>query len=100
MKKNNILLGPMILAATVSLAPMASVQAEQLTVPVGSQADRSGASTPATGMTKDSVRAKWGSPLEIQGPVGEPPISQWHYQNFVVYFENDRVLHSVLKPNR
>ncbi|QSP93611.1 hypothetical protein LPB19_10330 [Marinobacter salinisoli] len=100
MKKNKILLSSLALAAALTLAPAGSAVAEQVTVPVGTQADRSGISTPSTGMTQASVRAQWGSPLQIQGPVGEPPISQWHYQNFVVYFEHDRVLHSVLKPNR
>lgn len=51
-------------------------------------------------MSQSSVRATYGDPLEIRGPVGQPPISQWHYRNFVVYFERDRVLHAVLKPNR
>ncbi|MBZ2167783.1 MULTISPECIES: outer membrane protein assembly factor BamE [Marinobacter] len=100
MKKNKTLLSSIAMAAILALAPAGSAVAEQIAVPVGSQADRSGTSTPSTGMTKESVRAKWGSPQDIQGPVGEPPISQWHYQGFIVYFEHDRVLHSVLKPNR
>lgn len=100
MKKHSIMLGTLALTATLTLAPATSALAEQITVPVGSQADRNGVATPKTGMSQSSVRASWGEPLEVRGPVGEPPITQWHYQGFVVYFEDNRVLHSVLKPNR
>lgn len=99
MKKNNMMLSALALTAFI-LAPSGTVVAEQITIPVGSQTDRASISTPQTGMSQASVRAKWGAPMEIQGPVGEPPISQWYYQDFIVYFENDRVLHTVLKPKR
>ncbi|WP_303286805.1 hypothetical protein [Marinobacter sp. SS8-8] len=100
MKKNRILLGVLALSTTLTLFPAASAVAEQIRVPVGTQADRDQANVPGTGMSQASVRASWGAPLEIQGPVGQPPISQWHYPTFVVYFENDRVIHTVLKHNR
>ena len=29
-------------------------------------------------------------------PVGNPPITKWFYPNFVVVFENDKVLHAVV----
>ncbi|WP_203300559.1 hypothetical protein [Marinobacter sediminum] len=99
MKKNNMMLSALALAAFI-LAPSGNVVAEQITIPVGSQTDRASISTPQIGMSQASVRAKWGAPVEIQGPVGEPPISQWYYQDFIVYFEKDRVLHTVLKPKR
>ncbi|MBW7470152.1 outer membrane protein assembly factor BamE [Marinobacter sp. M216] len=100
MRKNRIILGTLALAAALTLAPASGLLAEQLSIPVGSQADREFVSTPETGMSQDAVRATWGEPLEVMGPVGEPPITQWHYRNFIVYFEHDRVLHAVLKPNR
>jgi hypothetical protein len=28
--------------------------------------------------------------------VGDPPITRWVYDRFTVYFENDRVIHSVV----
>ncbi|MGC8119196.1 hypothetical protein [Marinobacter sp. VGCF2001] len=92
----NVLAAAMLATAVCAgTAPM--VHAEELKVPVGSQADRSQISLPANGMSENSVRNRWGAPADIRGPVGQPPISQWHYQNFVVYFENNRVLHSVVK---
>lgn len=52
---------------------------------------------PTRGMTKGSVEANFGNPANRQSPVGDPPISRWEYANFVVYFEYDRVIHSVRK---
>jgi hypothetical protein len=51
---------------------------------------------PGNGVTMDSVLATYGEPAHRAGPVGEPPISTWDYTSFVVYFENDRVIHSVV----
>ncbi len=52
---------------------------------------------PSRGMTQTSVESKYGSPVAIQAPVGEPPITRWEYADFVVFFEYDRVIHAVLK---
>ena len=52
---------------------------------------------PTRGMTQASVEARYGAPQKTDGAVGDPPISKWHYEKFVVYFEYDRVIHAVLK---
>ena len=52
---------------------------------------------PTRGMTQARVEASYGAPQQVDGAVGDPPISKWHYANFVVYFEYDRVIHAVLK---
>ena len=44
----------------------------------------------------DAVEAKFGAPANKSGPVGTPPITKWFYPNFVVVFENDKVLHAVV----
>lgn len=100
MKNNRNLSTAIVITAVMAAGALSQAQAEQLTVPVGSQADRSLVKLPANGMTGDSVRNRWGTPREISGPVGEPPISQWHFENFVVYLENDRVLHAVMKRSK
>lgn len=102
MKKRTI---TAVCAATVltalAVGPFTATVAEEVRVPVKSQAERSAqANLPRTGMTQSSVRKGWGNPLQTMGPVGDPPISQWHYEDFVVYFEDDRVIHAVLKPQR
>lgn len=102
MKKSTI---KAVCAATaltaLALGPFTTVAAEEVRVPVKSQAERSAeADLPRTGVSQASVRNGWGNPRETMGPVGDPPISQWHYEDFVVYFESDRVVHAVLKPRR
>lgn len=94
------LAGTLATALFLSLVPASATFAEDLRVPVGSQADRSQQYMPKTGMTQASVRAAWGAPVSIDTAVGQPPISQWHYDKFVVYFEKDRVIHSVLTRQR
>ena len=53
-------------------------------------------SLPARGSTMDTVQAKFGAPSQKLDAVGRPPITRWEYPGYVVYFENDRVLHTVL----
>ena len=56
----------------------------------------SGVETPQRGITMAAVEAKFGAPSNKSSPVGNPPITKWFYPNFVVVFENDKVLHAVV----
>ncbi len=56
----------------------------------------SGVATPARGMTMSQVASKFGDPSTKVPAVGTPPISRWEYPGFVVYFERDHVIHSVV----
>ncbi|HLV77484.1 MAG TPA: hypothetical protein VKY53_06115 [Marinobacter sp.] len=87
------------LAAALAVAAVPTARAETVIVPVGSQADRSSVKLPGTGLAGKTVRERWGSPQEIRGPVGDPAITQWHYPEFVVYLEHNRVIHAVIKRN-
>lgn len=51
---------------------------------------------PGRGMTKNTVRKRFGHPIERVKEVGTPPISKWRYDIFTVYFESDYVIHAVL----
>ena len=51
--------------------------------------------TPQRGSTMAAVEQKFGAPANKSSPVGNPPITKWFYPNFVVVFENDKVLHAV-----
>jgi hypothetical protein len=44
----------------------------------------------------EGVKAKFGSPVQEASPVGTPAITRWEYAGFVVFFENDKVLHTVI----
>jgi len=52
---------------------------------------------PRRGMSEDKVKNELGSPNEIRPAVGKPPISQWIYDDRIVYFERATVLHVVAK---
>lgn len=54
------------------------------------------AQTPGRGLTMAQVRDKFGSPANEVPAVGLPPISRWEYPGYVVFFESDRVLHTVI----
>lgn len=55
-----------------------------------------GVMRPTNNMTMDEVRTKFGEPNSELAPVGNPPITRWVYDNYTVYFERDRVIHSVV----
>ena len=55
-----------------------------------------GVAAPARGMTMTQVASKFGAPVTKVPAVGNPPISRWEYPGFVVYFERDHVIHSVV----
>ena len=50
---------------------------------------------PKRGISMDNVLTEFGEPDERFGPVGEPPITEWVYGSFRVYFEHQVVLHSI-----
>ncbi len=55
---------------------------------------------PTRGMTKGRVESKFGAPESRQAPVGDPPITRWEYEGFIVYFEYQYVLHTVVRRDR
>lgn len=87
-----------ILLFSISMLAAPSLLAEVIEIPVGQQAaELSTIKRPQTGTTEQQVLAQFGEPLSKQAARGEPPISSWEYADFVVYFEGDHVIHSVLK---
>ena len=79
-----------LLVALLAASPVL-IQADTLTLgPVGPAAEG-----PKRGITMDEVQASLGPPQSTSGPVGDPPITVWSYPSFNVYFEYDKVLHSV-----
>jgi len=50
---------------------------------------------PRRGVSMDDVLSQFGEPENRFGPVGEPPITEWVYGSFRVYFEHEVVLHSI-----
>ena len=86
---------PLMLAVLCTTTSYADV----VTVPVGSQTGEVSQPMPSRGETMQAVRQNLGVPKqEIEG-VGIPVITWWDYGDMVVYFENELVLHTVIKPS-
>ena len=85
------------LLALGTLAPVA--QAELLLIDGQVKVRTADVATPSRGMTMRSVEARFGNPDNRAPTVGQPPITRWDYPGFSVYFEHDRVLHSVVRGN-
>jgi len=52
--------------------------------------------TPKRGTTMSEVEKQYGAPVNRHPTVGQPPITRWDYNGFVVVFERDRVVDSVI----
>lgn len=73
------------------------VQADTLVVDKVVKDQQADVQRPSRGMTMQAVSRQFGEPGERVAAVGEPPIARWVYGEYVVYFEKDRVLHTVLR---
>ena len=78
--------------ASVSMAPAAYAEELKMTT-----APQSSANQPARGTSMAKVEAQFGAPTNRTAAVGDPPITRWEYPSFIVYFEHNLVLHSVVK---
>ena len=88
-----------LVAAAAALALSGPAFADELQVPNPSAS----ADKPASGMSMEKVEAKYGAPTRRVPAVGgastaQPPITRWEYPGFVVYFENNLVVHTVVTP--
>lgn len=59
---------------------------------------------PTRGMTMAQVKAKYGEPLKVLPTRGgsskfQPPINRWEYGAYIVFFERNHVIHSVLRTS-
>jgi hypothetical protein len=80
------------IACGLAVAP-SFAQNLQMAEPPAAQA---AAAAPARGLSMADVESRFGAPSERYAAVGQPPISRWVYPSFVVYFEHQTVVHSVL----
>jgi hypothetical protein len=84
-----------ILSALTCASLFASAAgADELKMTSGPQ---SAGDQPARGMSMEKVEAAYGAPANRAPAIGDPPITRWEYPSFVVFFEHNIVLHSVVK---
>ncbi len=78
----------------ISVFISTGLQADRLTIPGHFESD-SVIILPQRGISMERVISEFGEPESRTEPVGEPPITEWDYGDFKVYFEFQTVLHSV-----
>ena len=82
----------LLLGSSLILQP--AIAGTELTIP-GNASAMDKQMMPKRGISMDTVRGDFGEPDERYGPVGEPPITEWVYGSFRVYFEHQTVLHTI-----
>jgi len=50
---------------------------------------------PSRGLSMNQVVERYGEPISKKAAIGTPPITEWEYENYSVYFENQWVIKSV-----
>ncbi|GAA3950465.1 hypothetical protein GCM10022278_06950 [Allohahella marinimesophila] len=89
---------PALLCLSVVMAP---VHADELKIGVATQMQKQKSAhsgkLPEPGLAQDSVQREFGEPVRVRGPVGDPAITIWEYPGYSVFFENNTVIHTVLK---
>lgn len=84
-----------VLVGCLFLLLSSAAVADDLSVPIGNQGDQN-IQRPDSGMSKERVEQRFGAPAMVKGPVGDPPITIWKYKTYSVYFEYNKVIHTVL----
>lgn len=77
---------------------IAATAFSDITVPVGQQGDDS-IDVPTHGQKMHEVLDTFGEPTEEHATVGEPPITRWDYDEFIVVFEHETVIQAVKKQS-
>ena len=81
-----------ILVLTVLLST--TLQADTLSIP-GHYDSGASLIMPKRGISMNSVLEQFGEPERRIEAIGEPPITEWDYGDFRVFFEHQTVLHSL-----
>jgi len=82
----------LMLSMTAAQAEVISIADPRYDVPNSN----TGVLRPTQGMNMSVVEQKFGQPTQKFPAVGEPPITRWQYGEFDVFFEYDKVIHSVI----
>ncbi len=91
----SVFIGTALCALSLHSTPAFS---EVIQIPIAAQgAELQTAARPKTGSSRQQVIERFGQPQNSTPAVGQPPITRWDYTDFIVFFEYDHVIHSVLK---
>jgi hypothetical protein len=84
-----------LVALWCGLAVVTTAAAETIVIDGQVQLRESAVDRPKRGLSMSEVETRFGAPAERHPTVGQPPITRWDYATFSVFFEHDRVIHSV-----
>jgi hypothetical protein len=84
-----------LLALLCTAAALAAMASPSLAADAAPGAAATSTDRPERGTKMGAVEARYGAPATRYPAVGQPPITRWDYPGFVVFFENDLVLHAV-----
>lgn len=87
-----VLLGVLSMPASSEILLLQAIEQQPSNSPQGLQ-------RPRRGEHMASVESRFGQPVAVNGPVGEPPISRWDYPEYSVFFEYDTVIDCVVPPD-
>ncbi len=89
---------PVVAAALAALGLLAvRVAGAELLIVDGQVQARTVESGPARGTSMKAVEERFGAPESRSEAVGQPPITRWDYAGFSVFFEFDKVIHTVAR---
>jgi hypothetical protein len=80
----------------MALLGLGAARADTLIIDEMAEAQASAAERPTRGMSMGKVETKWGQPVRKLPAIGQPPITRWEYDGFVVYFEYEHVIDAVV----
>ena len=91
----------MLVAGVAFAAPQTAVAAGGDSLLIHRVQEEKGMNLPSRGMSMAQVEKTYGAPQRKLSPRGgdtkkHPQINRWEYSNFIVYFEHEHVIHSVL----
>jgi hypothetical protein len=91
---DNMRMGLYLLLLGSSMILQPAIAGTELTIP-GNAPAMDKQMMPSRGISMDAVLGEFGEPDERYESVGEPPITEWAYASFRVYFEHEIVLHTI-----
>lgn len=97
--KNRILLKIIVLTSLIQGLLINQALAEELELFQENQANHP-LEIPERGQSHTEVAMAFGEPQRATSLAGKLPIRTWHYEEFSVYFEEDRVIHAVRRNRR
>jgi hypothetical protein len=99
MKYRNLLHAAALGCGLAGFCAGGGARAETIAIDNGIAVKETNVATPTRGMTMEQVSSRFGAPVTKIPAVGIPPISRWEYAGFIVYFEADHVIHSVVSDS-